>query len=124
MNLPVALLSHEKLLPGSQVGVRLRGLGYRVESPAEARRLVETAEACAPLVVVMDLESTTTDTCALIRDLRRSAAVGHVPVLAFAGPKTDKLRQSAVAAGATLVAEEAAILAQLPALLDQVLRVE
>ncbi len=124
MNQPVALLLYEKLLPGSQVGNRLRDLGYRVETQLEAKRLVAAAEDLLPLVVVLDLESSTVDTCALIRDLRRSDVIGHVPVLAFAGNDTETLKQAAAAAGATLVTSEDALLSQLPVLLEQTLRID
>lgn len=124
MNQPVALLLYEKLLPGSQVGNRLRDLGYRVETLLEAKRLVAHAETLLPFVVVLDLESSTVDTCALIRDLRRSPVIGHVPVLAFAGNDTEPLKQSAGTAGATLVTSEDALLSQLPVLLEQTLRID
>lgn len=124
MKQPVALLLYEKLLPGSQVGNRLRDLGYRVETVLETKRLVEVAESLLPLVVLLDLESTSVDTCALLRDLRRSPEAGHVPVLAFAGQNNEPLRQAASAAGATLVTSEDAMLPQLPVLLEQTLRVE
>ncbi len=124
MKQPVALLVYEKLLPGSQLGNRMRDLGYSVETVLEPRRLADIAESQLPLVIVLDLESTSVDTCGLIRELRGRPTVGHIPVLAFAGRKNEPLKQSAVAAGANLVTSEEALLAQLPVLLEQVLRVD
>ncbi|MHB8519706.1 MAG: response regulator [Limisphaerales bacterium] len=124
MTKPLALISYQHLLPGSQLVNRLQDLGYRVQTVADADKLVEEAEQAKPLVVIADLASQKQDLCAAIGRLKKNAATKHIPVLAFAGQKNAKLQTAARAAGATLVASDTAILAQFPQLLDQVLQVE
>ncbi len=123
MTTPLALVFYEQLLPGSQLVNRLQDLGYRVQTVAEAGALVAQAELARPLVVVADLASAKADVCAVIRQLRQNLATQHLPVLAFTDKKKKKLQWAAREAGATLVAIDDAILAQLPQLLEQVLQV-
>lgn len=124
MTQPLAFLMYEKLLPGSQVANRLRDLGYRVHTVTEPELLCHQAEAEKPMVVLMDLFSNRTDTCAQIQRLRNNPATSHIPVLAFVTGKNTKLMEPARKAGATLVAADEGVLHQLPQLLEQALEVE
>jgi hypothetical protein len=56
--------------------------------------------------------------------LRENPATEHVPVLAFTSGNNVGLQQAARAAGATLVASDAAMLDQLPQLLDHALHLD
>jgi CheY-like chemotaxis protein len=125
MTKPLALISYEKLLPGSQLANRLRDLGYRVRVLDDPGQLPQIARREMPLVIVADLASEATDLCAIIRELKASDLTRHIPVLAF-GRKQDRAFDEAAAAGAALVALVAlddAITAQLPHLLEQVLEI-
>jgi PleD family two-component response regulator len=124
MTTPLALVLYENLLPGSQLVNRLQDLGYRVQTLNEAQTLVLQALRERPMVIIADLVSATTDVCAVIRELKRNQETKHVPVIAYADLKNEKLQSAASAAGATLVAGSDAILDQLPELLDQALQVE
>ncbi len=124
MTQPLALVLYEKLLPGSQLANRLVDLGYRVQTVTDASLLAMQAEAEKPLVAVIDLYSTKSDICECIRQLRQNESTQHIPVLAFTEKNDKKVVGQANAAGATLVAIDAAILSQLPRLLEQVLEVE
>lgn len=124
MTQPLALILYEKLLPGSQLANRLRDLGYRVQVVAEAASLVMLAEQEKPLLVLVDLASDHGDVCAAIMELRNHPATAHLPVLAFAEQRRAELQAQAHEAGATLVASDELILAQLPQLLEKVLEVE
>ncbi len=120
---PLALVLYEKLLPGSQLVNRLQDLGYRVLTHSQASTLLAQVKETRPFLLVMDLASQDSDLCAILRDLRQGADTAHIPVLAFAKDGQEQLRADAHAAGATLVAGDAAVLAHLPQLLDQVLEV-
>ena len=124
MTQPLALILYEKLLPGSQLANRLRDLGYRVLVVTEAASLVAQAELEKPLLVLADLASAQGDICAAITELRNYPATAHLPVLAFAEQRSADLQTQAHAAGATLVASDELVLAQLPQLLEKVLEVE
>jgi len=121
MKQPLAFLVYEQLMPGSQLTNRLKDLGYRVQTLPDAAALVAEAEKEKPLVVIVDLTSSTTDVNAVIQQLKANTATAHLPVLAFSTKSDQAVQDAAVAAGATLVAGSEAILAQLPQLLDQVL---
>jgi PleD family two-component response regulator len=123
MTQPLAFVLYESLLPGSQLANRLRDLGYRVSTVPDAQQLVAQAEAEKPMVLVMDVYSSVADVCGVLRDFRQNEATSHIPVLAYYSAKHKELQASAVEAGATLVASDAALLGQLPRLLEQVLEV-
>jgi len=124
MTQPLALVLYEKLLPGSQLVNRLQDLGYRVQAVADAGRLVECAEQVRPMLVLAELESTRNDVCAALARLKQNEATRHLPVIAFSGQDTGDLPAAAQLAGVTLIVNEAAILTQLPQILEQALRVE
>ncbi|MBU6399946.1 MAG: hypothetical protein KGS61_06490 [Verrucomicrobia bacterium] len=124
MTKPLALIFYEQLLPGSQLVNRLQDLGYRVLTVTDMAQLIEQAEQAKPLVVITDLASSKQDLCGAIGRLRQNGATRHLPVLAFAPHRNARLQAAARTAGATLVASDTAILAQLPQLLDQVLQLD
>ena len=124
MTKPLALLFYENLLPGSQLVNRLQDLGYRVQTMADTRLLVEQAQQAKPLVVIVDLTSPEQDVCAAITAMKQQPATAHLPILAFTSRKNTRLQAAAQSAGATLVASDNAILDQLPQMLDQVLQVD
>jgi CheY-like chemotaxis protein len=125
MTQPLALVLYEKLLPGTQIVNRLQDLGYRVltvPSPGELATLAEREKA---MLVVADLAARQTQKiCDGITDLRRNKSTSHIPVIAFAPEKEQKLQTAARAAGAALVVSEAAILTHLQPLLEQALTIE
>lgn len=124
MTSPLALLLYERLLPGSALGNKLRDQGYRIQHLTDAASLVTTAEQEKPLVVFVDLELKKSDTFAAIQSLKATTGTAHLPILAFSSPRHEKLQADALTAGATLIASDEAILAQLPAMLDQAMAVE
>ena len=124
MTQPLALVLSEKLLPGSQLVNRLQDLSYRVQTLADADRLVECAEQAKPMLVLADLASTRNNICAALARLKQNSATQHLPVIAFSDHDATELQAAAQAAGATLVVSEAAILNHLPQILDQALQIE
>jgi PleD family two-component response regulator len=124
MTTPLALVLYENLLPGSQLVNRLQDLGYRVQAVNDAQTLTLQALQERPMVIVVDLVAASADVCAVIQELKKNPETKHIPVIAFADLKNEKLQSTAIAAGATLVAGNDAILDQLPELLDQALQVE
>lgn len=122
MTEPLALVLYERLLPGSQVVNRLQDLHYRVQTIADPKLLVESAEKSGPLLVLADLEPAGKDVCAVIANLKENPRTRHLPIIAFSSENEAGLQAAAQAAGATLVASHTAILDQLPQLLEQALQ--
>ena len=118
---PLALVFYRKLLPGSQLVNRLQDLNYRVQPTAEPAQLASFAQTEGPMLIFADLESA--GTLELIGRLRADPVTRHIPIVAF-GSEDEPLLQAAREAGATLVVGETALLAHLPGLLEQALRVE
>lgn len=124
MTQPLALVLYEKLLPGSQLVNRLQDLNYRVQTIANAERLVECAEQAKPMLVLADLEPMQNNVCAALARLKQNPATKHLPIIAFSSQDAADLQAAAQAAGVTLLVSEATILNQLPQILDQALQVE
>jgi CheY-like chemotaxis protein len=124
MTQPLALVLYEKLLPGSQLVNKLQDLRYRVQTLADAARLVEWAAQAKPMLVLADLESSHNNVCAVIKQLRQNSATKHLPIIAFHGENAAELHAAAQAAGATLIASDTAILTHLAQFLEQALQVE
>lgn len=124
MTKPLALVFYDNLIPGSQLINRLQDLGYRVLSFHDGYLIEDQAEREKPLVILADLSSKKHDVCTALKKLRENPKTRHVPVLAFTSEENSDLEKKAHESGATLVANAAAILDQLPMLLAQVLEVE
>ena len=124
MTSPLAILCYEKLLPGSQMVTRLEDLSYRVEVLNDSSELLAVAERSRPLVVLVDMASQKNDVARDISALKNGADTGHIPVLAFTSQEDEEGQRGARSVGADLVASEAAILDQLPSLLDHVLELK
>ena len=124
MTQPLALVLYEKLLPGTQLVNRLQDLNYRVRAVTDSTTLLTIARQEMPMLVLADLESTRSDICQVIAELRNDAATQHIPVIAVGREGEGALLNAARAAGATLVAGDGAILNHLSQFLDQALHVE
>ena len=124
MTQPLALVVYEKLLPGTQLVNRLQDLNYRVRAVTDSNSLVAVARQEKPMLVLADLESTKSNVCKFIAELRSNAATQHIPVIAIAKEGDPALMKAAQEAGATLVAGDAAILNHLSQFLDRALQVE
>lgn len=123
MNNPLALIFYKKLLPGSQLVNRLQDLGYRVQTVSDPSTLPALAEREKPLVLLADLSEGGADLLRSLTEVRSNPQTSHLPMLGFGTVRDPKKSAAAAEAGVTLVASDAAILAQLPQLLDQVLEV-
>jgi CheY-like chemotaxis protein len=121
MTQPLALLLYEKLLPGSQLVNRLQDLGWRVQTVQDEAALMETAEEQKPLLVLADLAASRDSVFDGISQLRRSEDTKHIPVIAFTANVDEAVSKAALAAGATLVVSDAAVLQHLSQFIDQAL---
>ena len=121
---PLALLLYERLLPGSALGNKLRDESYRILHVTDPASAVAVATKERPLVVFVDLEWKTKDAASSIRALKEEPTTRHLPILAFSSPRRADLQEAALAAGATIIASDEAILAQLSAMLDQAMLVD
>ena len=119
----MALVYYSNLLPGSQLINRLQDLGYRVQSLEAVALMPAACEREKPLVVLAELVPVDL-ACAAIEQLKKNPATQHLPVLAFSPVHDPATQESAINAGVTLLAGNAAITEQLPKLLDQVLQIE
>jgi CheY-like chemotaxis protein len=124
MTQPLALVLYERLMPGSQLVNRLQDLNYRVQTIAEAEKLVESAAQAKPLLVLADVVSTRNDVCGAIGRLKENPATKHLPIIAFGGDNSPELQTAAREAGASLVIGETGILSHLPEFLEQALQLE
>ena len=123
MTQPLALLSYEKLLPGSQLMHRLEDLGYRVQTIPETGKLVAEAEQSKPLLVIVDVEPKIPAACEAIAGLHQHIGTMHIPVIAITGEGREEAQEAARQAGAKLVVTDIAILAHLDQFLEQALEI-
>ena len=122
MKEPLTLLLYERLLPGGQLVNRMQDLGYRVQAIADPATLLEQAEHEKPLLIMADLEPKLEQICEAISRLKKNSQTSHIPVIAFASSSESDVQKAALAAGATLVVNDAAILQYLQQFLDQALQ--
>ena len=121
---PVALVVHDRLMPGSALANRLVDRGWRVHSQSGVDGLLEWMRSNRPMLLVVQLDLRGGDVCRLIQDLRADAGLSHIAVLAYGPLANSRLRESAIAAGAQVVAADSSILDQLPSLIDTALAVD
>ena len=123
VNLPLALLCYEDLMPGTQLVNRLQDQRYRVQVVAKAAELPAVAAQHGAMLALIDLASKKSDVCDVIRQLRATSKTSHLPIIAFADEADTTLLAAGKAAGATLVVTDGAILTHLPQLIEQALQV-
>jgi CheY-like chemotaxis protein len=123
VNLPLALLSYEDLMPGTQLVNRLEALKYRVVT-VSAGELPGVAAISGPMLIFCDLVSKSANPSGAIQQLRANPATAHVPIIAFADDTDKQLPLLAEQAGANLVTTDSAILSHLEQLIQQALQVE
>ncbi|MGB0579016.1 MAG: hypothetical protein ACPGVU_04870 [Limisphaerales bacterium] len=124
MTKPLALLAYERMIPGSQVLVKLGDLGYRTEQLDDLGKMIRVAEETKPLVIVIDLEWRTRDPFLSINSLVQNPGTAHVPIIAFADMESEDRLEKALNMGAALVTGTEGVLPQLPQLLEQALQVD
>jgi len=124
MTQPLALVLYEKLLPGTQLVNRLQDLNYRVQTLADPDQLPTCAEQMKPMLVLADLNATRSDVCEGLARLKQNPATQHLPIIAFGAEKMAQIEASALAAGATMVVSEVALLSHLPQILERALQVD
>ena len=121
---PVAMVVHDRLMPGSALANRLVDQGWRVHSHNAAAGLLERLRSQKPILLVIQLDLRGGDVCRLIEDLRSDSSLTHIAVLAYGPLANARLRDGAIAAGAQVVAADSSILEQLPSLIDTALAVD
>ncbi|HMP84211.1 MAG TPA: hypothetical protein PKA41_16050 [Verrucomicrobiota bacterium] len=103
---------------------RLQDIHYRVHPFSDPADLVSLSSEERPLVVFADSEIVGRDVPGAIRELRKLPAIAHIPVIVFGDSFAKKAVDDFQRAGATLTVSNAAVLAHLPQLLEQALRVD
>lgn len=123
MTNPLAIVFHERLMPGSQLANRLRDLNYRVLTLDNAARLTATVQRETPLLLFIDL-TTPGDVCETIAKLKAELATSHLPVIAFAPDRDSTTLDAAQKSGANFSVGDTAIISHLPQLLEQALHLD
>jgi CheY-like chemotaxis protein len=123
MTSPLAIVFHERLMPGSQLANRLRDLNYRVLTLDNPALLAASAERETPLLLFVDL-ATPGDVCGAIARLKSEPVTSHLPVIAFAPDSEPALLTAAQKAGANFAVTETAVISHLPQLLEQALHLD
>jgi CheY-like chemotaxis protein len=124
MTKPLAILLHERVIPGSQVAARFEELEYRVVTVEQPGALLETARREMPMIVVADLTNRQGDVLAAIAALRTEAATAHVPVVAYGVREDERQRAAARAAGVKVLATESTIVPHLLQFVEHALQLD
>ena len=124
MDQPLALICSGNAILSNQLANRLTDLGYRVQVLHSADDLVDQAQRAKPFLILADLVIQGVDLLPGIQKLRNDSTTRHIPWLGITTESGQEFHSRAIKSGATLVAMENGILAQLPQLLDQALLVE
>ncbi len=121
MTKPLALVLYERFLPGTQLVNRLQDLGYRVITLSDPAQMETAALEYRPMVMLVDFSLDAPRVAAAIKTLRQNSNTNHVPVVAYCESPE---KTGALEAGATLVADDKALVAHLPEYLEQALRLD
>lgn len=124
MTKPLALLLHEKLMPGSQLASRLDHLDYRVQTLADPAQLIDVARREMPMVVLADLTHRRGDVLGALAAMHGDPGLEHIPIVAYASREDEKQREAALKAGVKILATDATILPHLPQFLEAALLVD
>jgi len=125
MTKPLAMVAYGNILLGSQLVNRLVDLGYRVSSVVDLGTLATQAEKERPLLLVLDLSASQNgNPLDIIQGIRSAEITTHMPILAVTQVNDPSFHARVREAGATMVAVDSAIVAELPHLLEQVLSFE
>ena len=93
------LIAEDHLDSRAALAELLRAFGYEVLEAANGREAVELAREAFPDLVLMDIMMPEMDGFAATRELRRSGAMGEMPIIAVTA--MDGARDIALAAGAS-----------------------
>lgn len=124
MTHPLALLLHDKMMPGSKLATKFEELDFRVATISDPAELLPTAQREMPMIVAADLTNRRGDVLEAIVALHAAGATAHIPVIAYAAREDDKLRESALAAGVKVMATETTILPHLAQFVEHALHIE
>lgn len=124
MTKPLAVLLHEKLMPGSQLTTKFEELDYRVVTVMDPSDLAAVARRERPMLVVADLTSRRGDVLDAISALQAEEGTAHIPVLAYAPREDEKQREAALKAGVKILATDSTIVQHLPQFVEHALALD
>lgn len=124
MTHPLALLLHDKMMPGSKLGAKFEERDFRVVTLADPAELLAVAKREMPMIVAADLTNRRGDVLQAIRALHDEETTSHIPVIAYAAREDDKLREAALQAGVKVMATETTVLPHLGQFIEHALHVE
>jgi CheY-like chemotaxis protein len=124
MTKPLAVLLHEKMVPGSKLVSKFEELDYRVVTVMDPADLPVVAKKERPMLVVADLTSRRGDVLAAIGALQADETTSHIPVLAYAPREDEKQREAALKVGVKILATDATILPHLPQFVEHALSLD
>lgn len=120
---PLAIVFHERLMPGSQLVNRLQDLQYRVLTVNHAAQLALITQRETPLLLFVDV-ATPGDINGAITKIKAEATTAHIPIIAFAPEAHRALIEEAKKSGANFAVSETAVISHLDQLIEQALLVE
>lgn len=88
------------------IGVRLKSMGYQVESAADAVTAVTKARECEPDVVLLDINLPGGDGFVVAERLRKLMVTAATPIVFITASKAPELHARAVAFGAVAFLEK------------------
>jgi CheY-like chemotaxis protein len=124
MTKPLAVLLHEKAMPGSKLVSKFEEMDYRVMTVIDPGDLVALALKERPMLVVADLTNRRGDVLVAIGGLQAEESTAHIPVLAYTPREDEKLREAALKAGVKVLATDATILPHLPQFVEHALQLD
>jgi PleD family two-component response regulator len=107
----------------TQLVERLEALRYRHVSLTQPAGLVAAAVESKPIVILIDVDVSTEAVTSALQQLRANPVTSHIPAIGFGHEVAEMTQAALVAQGATLVANDAAMLNHLAQLLDRALEV-
>ena len=120
---PLAIVFHERLMPGSQLANRLQDLNYRVLAVNNVARLAATTQRETPLLLFIDVANPG-DINGSIAKIKAEPATAHVPIIAFAPESNSALIDQAKNSGANFAVTDTAVISHLDQLIEQALVLE
>ena len=120
---PLAIVFHERLMPGSQLVNRLQDLSYRVLAADNSDSLAATVKLETPLLLFLDLKAPG-DILGIISAIKADTTTAHVPIIGFAPDAETDVMEAAKKSGANFAVADSAVANHLRHLIDQALLVE
>jgi CheY-like chemotaxis protein len=120
---PLAIVYYERLMPGSQLVIKLQDISYRVLTLNKPDLLAPSAGREMPMIIFTELGAGN-EVPSAIEKIKADPATSHIPIISFAPDNAPAPLAAAQKSGANLAVSDSVLLNHLPQLIDQALQVE